>query len=93
MENNNMDYLLLSASNMLKNQDIDGSLSTICMSKSLEILNQRIIDADCSSVLQQDISKEEYEQHFEELLTELDLVNLIAEIKYSFKNIGENNDN
>jgi len=84
---NNIDYLLLSASNMLRYPYDCDEISMECMAKSLEILYQRIVKSDCIFLLEQDITKEEYEEYFEELFTELNVVNMIAAIKRDYENI------
>ena len=87
MKENNIDYLLLSACNMLRYPYSYDEISMDVMAKSLEILYQRIVKADCLFVFDQEISKEEYEEHFEELFTELNVVNMIAAIKRDYENI------
>ena len=91
---NNIEDLLTSVCYMLRDPNGSNYLKTETMCLSLEILNQRI-NADCSSVLHQDISEEEYEYCFEKLFTnftELDLDVIMDEIKEDIKNMGDTNE-
>lgn len=86
MKENNINYLLFSASHILQYPECYGEISRDVMAKSLEVLYQRIVKADCLFIFDQEVSKEEYEEYFEELFTELNLVNLIDEIKNDYEN-------
>jgi len=80
---NNLDGLFIVVCNMLRNPDNYGDLSIEAMCFSLEILNQRIINEDCSCVFEQEVSQKEYEMNLEKLFSEseFELIELITKIK------------
>ena len=93
---NNIDDLLISACKMLRDPNGSNYLKTETMCLSLEILNERIINANCSDIFDQDVSEQEYEYYFEKLFTnftELDLDVIMDEIKQDIKNMGDTNEN
>jgi len=53
-----------------------------------------MVKADCLFVFEQEVSKEEYDKYFKDLLVELNAVDMIAAIKKDYENIeGDTNDN
>ena len=94
MKDNNIDYLLFRACDMLCFPYNYSEIRMDVMAKSLEILYNRMVKADCLFVFEQEISKEEYEEHFKDLLIELNAIDMIAAIKKDYENIeGDTNDN
>jgi len=90
---NKENELLLRISNMLRNPDEYHNLSIESICATLEILHNRIMKID-SSILNEDVTQDEYEQYFEELFSNVDLegINeLIAEIKNDYEKIGDTN--
>jgi len=88
---NKENELLLRISNMLRNPYEYQNLSIESICATLEILHNRIMKID-SSILNDDVTQSEYEQYFEELLSNVDLegINeLIVEIKNDYEKIGD----
>lgn len=68
---NNLDDLFVNLCQMLRNPDNYTYLAIETVCYSLEILHQRIIDANCKSALDDDITKREYEQFLEKIFKNL----------------------
>jgi hypothetical protein len=58
---NNIEDLLISVCQMLRDPNGSNYLKTETMCLSLEILNERIITAGCSDIFNQNVSQSEYE--------------------------------
>lgn len=88
---NKEEELLLVICDMLKNPNDYHNLNIQSICASLEILHNRIMKID-SSILNDDVSQDEYEQYFEELFSSVDLDGmdeLIVEIKEDIKKMGD----
>ena len=94
MKDNNIDNVLNRACDMLRFPYNYSEIRMDVMAKSLEILYNRMVKADCLFVFEQEVSKEEYDKYFKDLLVELNAVDMIAAIKKDYENIeGDTNDN
>ncbi len=93
MATKNLEGLLEMITDMLLNPNKYSELSIQGMCATLEVLNDRLISADCVYILHQDVSKKEYEKYFEELLTKNNTEKLIDMIKKDYDKAGDKNDN
>jgi len=93
MKKNKIDCLLGDAADMLINIDDYSSGVREAMSKSLCIVYDRLVEADCLDLVKKHITQEEYEKYFEDFLAQNNYTTISDTIKKDYIKIqGEKKD-